>query len=268
MSRPRQAFYGVTGGIIGALIAAASVFTTTGMAMGVASSLPSPDESGTTTGPTPEPTSASTATQDPGDSGTGGDQGDLGGPDASGGSSPEPTTGPVAPTDPGTPTETGGVDPETPTEPEPEPTVITMTDDDGGQALFALADAVPGERLERCIAVTYTGPVSTPVSTRLYFDGVRDTGLAEYLSVSVTEGSGGRWGDCGGFETTQSLLGATTLTEATASHHDFDSGLVTFTPTASSQTVTYLVTVEVDPETPNSAQGSTAGVSLHWEART
>jgi hypothetical protein len=129
-----------------------------------------------------------------------------------------------------------------------------LSDDDAGTALFALTALVPGETQLRCIRVSNDGPA---------LDGIRLVGsaeggdLREFLRFSLDAGSGGRFGDCSGFAGTRLFDGS--LAQFVALHHDYDSGLVTSTPTQTGST-TFRLRVTLD-DVP-AAQGETATVSF------
>lgn len=63
---------------------------------------------------------------------------------------------------------------------------VVVTDDAQGSALFSVTGMVPGERLERCLSVSYSG--SLPAQLRLYGQ-TTGTGLESYLELDVTRGT-------------------------------------------------------------------------------
>src|SRR5947209_14036050 len=82
---------------------------------------------------------------------------------------------------------------------------VQLTDDDGGQALFAAHDLVPGATLTRCIHVRYSGPAAV-AQVRLVAAAVAGP-LAPSLSVTVAVGTGGGFGGCAGFTGTPFYTG-------------------------------------------------------------
>ena len=74
---------------------------------------------------------------------------------------------------------------------------VRLTDDDNGTTLFDLPNMVPGRPESDCIAVTYEGDV-LPVDVRL--DASAEGALAGALLVTIEEGVGGSFQNCGGFE--------------------------------------------------------------------
>ena len=74
---------------------------------------------------------------------------------------------------------------------------VTLTDDDGGSAMFTSADMVPGDVVENCITVDYTGSTFDLDQVKLY-GSVTDNGLGGELDLLVEEGTGGGFGNCTG----------------------------------------------------------------------
>ncbi len=74
---------------------------------------------------------------------------------------------------------------------------VQLTDDDGGAALFAAGDLVPGATVTRCIQVRYTGPAALAEVRLLAADLAGP--LAPNLSVAVSAGTGGGFASCAGF---------------------------------------------------------------------
>jgi hypothetical protein len=74
---------------------------------------------------------------------------------------------------------------------------VHSTDNDSGAAMLALPGATPGASDTSCITVTYAG--SLPSQVRLY-GTTTGTGLASYLDLTVTRGTGAAGFDnCTGF---------------------------------------------------------------------
>lgn len=74
---------------------------------------------------------------------------------------------------------------------------VTLADDDGGRSLVELENMAPGRPVQRCIEVVYTGSV-LPAAVGLAASTSGD--VAPYVDVEIERGTGGRFGDCGGFE--------------------------------------------------------------------
>ena len=57
----------------------------------------------------------------------------------------------------------------------------------------------PGDSVTS-ITATYQGTITNPVAVKLYSSGYVDSAnLADYLNVTIEEGSGGSFGSCAGF---------------------------------------------------------------------
>lgn len=75
---------------------------------------------------------------------------------------------------------------------------VGLVDDDGERALFAERRMVPGQRVSRCLTVTYGGPQP---DTSIHLSAATDTAqpLARYLDLKVEQGAGGSFAGCAGF---------------------------------------------------------------------
>jgi len=75
---------------------------------------------------------------------------------------------------------------------------VALTDNDAGASVFTLAGMAPGDSVEGCVRVTYTGTL--PAAVRLY-GSTGGSGLDAYLALTVTRGGGlsGSSGACAGF---------------------------------------------------------------------
>ena len=151
---------------------------------------------------------------------------------------------------------------------------VTIADDHTASAMLNLANAKPGDRTTGCVKVTYTG--SLPASVRMYANPTG--GLAPYLKVTVTRGSGGSYPSCTGFTTSgegtyvNSTPGVTfsgTLSGLPASWSASadDPAGGTADQWTQNESHSYQVDVQLDPSAPAAAQGLSAGVSFTWEAR-
>ena len=152
---------------------------------------------------------------------------------------------------------------------------VSITDDHTVSTMLALSNAKPGDRTTGCVKVTYTGTL--PATVRMY--ATPSGGLAQYLKVTITRGSGGSYPSCTGFTTTgegtyvnatpgvtfAGTLSALPATWATAG--DDPAGGATPEQWTQNESHAYQVDVQLDPSAPAAAQGLTAGVSFTWEAR-
>lgn len=144
---------------------------------------------------------------------------------------------------------------------------LALADDDTGSALFNVSDLVPGDSVQRCITVTYTGSITASIGdVRLYSSGYTDTGnFADYLDLVIDQGTGGSYADCTGF-TLGSNLVTSTLTAFDTASSNYATGVSAFTPSTSPEARTYRVTATLNAATPDAEQGETVtGLVFTWE---
>lgn len=75
---------------------------------------------------------------------------------------------------------------------------VALSDDDSGTARFSAAAMVPGGANAsgtKCIKVSYTGTVTADIRRCVLPADLTDTGLRQYLTFTVEEGSGGTFAD-------------------------------------------------------------------------
>ncbi len=146
---------------------------------------------------------------------------------------------------------------------------VILSDDDTGTAMFNVTNMVPGDTATACIAVTYSGTVADPSAVKLYSGGYTDSGtLADYLNVTVEEGTGGSFADCSGFVSGATIVSGTTVAGFDTSYTDYASGAGTWDPASTPESRTYRVTVELDAATPNAQQGaSVTALAFVWEVQ-
>lgn len=138
---------------------------------------------------------------------------------------------------------------------------IVLSDDDSGTAMFNATNMTAGQSLVKCIAVTYSGTVTSGVNIRLY--GTASGALAPYLNLTVEQGTGGGFSSCTGFTGSQIYSG--TVSGFAATYTNFGTGLTGWSPTATPDSRTYRVTVTVQND--NNAQSKTATADYTWEAQ-
>jgi camelysin-like metallo-endopeptidase len=84
---------------------------------------------------------------------------------------------------------------------------VSLSDNDGGTALYSVSNKKPGDFAERCIKVTYTGTVGNTIKAyRSAFTG--GTGLDSYIDLAITKGTGDA-GDCSDFSGSTSVYSGT-----------------------------------------------------------
>lgn len=138
---------------------------------------------------------------------------------------------------------------------------VVLDDDDTGSVLFNVNNLAPGDSRTRCIAVTYTGSLTSDVHL---YGTVGGTGLAQYLDVDIDVGSGGDFTSCTGFVASSTLFGDT-LAAFGGAHTNFVNGLGGNAGATDPTTRTYRVTVTLQDD--NAAQGLSATAGFTWEAQ-
>jgi hypothetical protein len=133
---------------------------------------------------------------------------------------------------------------------------IPLTDDDGGQALFAATELGPGRPVTRCLEISYAG-TTAPGDVHLLAEGVSGA-LAGRLDVRVERGTGGGFASCTGFAGSQVFHGPLTdLTDGAAGVDGISTGWV---PAATDRR-TYRITVDVSG---GAAPGQTSAATFRW----
>ena len=147
-------------------------------------------------------------------------------------------------------------------EPSLPEAAVTVEDDDNGSAMFNSPVLKPGDRVQRCIMVTYTRSL-TPVALSLY-GTVADTGLDPYLDLAIEVGSGGAFGDCSDFTPAATVFSGT-LASFAAAHTNSTDGIRQGPFTGSPQSRSYRFTVTLQDD--HAAQGKTASAAFTWETQ-
>jgi hypothetical protein len=139
---------------------------------------------------------------------------------------------------------------------------VHLTDNDGGAVMFNVSGMKPTDAARTsCITVTYDG--SLDANVKLYASAVSNSGVEQYINVTVDTGTTtSGYGDCTGF-TKISTLYSGTLASYPAT---YASGLAEpGNPWTTGEAHAYRVTVSVQNNA--AAQGKTATVAFAWEAQ-
>lgn len=150
---------------------------------------------------------------------------------------------------------------------------VTLEDNDGGVALYALNAAKPGDSKTSCIKVTYTG--SLPATVKLMTPSTIGE-LGPYVNLKIEAGTQTTpsFPSCTGF--TPYVTGGTvyegTLAAFAAANNTFANGISTFptgqTKWETNNSVVYQVTATLSASAPDTAQGKTTGSHIiRWEAQ-
>lgn len=146
---------------------------------------------------------------------------------------------------------------------------VALVDDDLAASMFTVSGMVPGDSVTECITVTYQGTVADPSGVKVYSGGYTDSGdLANYLNLTIEEGTGGTFGDCTGFTLENIIESGTTLAGFDATHTDYATGAGVWDPASTPVSKTYRFTVALDAATPDVEQGeSVTAATFTWEVQ-
>ena len=141
---------------------------------------------------------------------------------------------------------------------------VVLVDDDLTATMFTVTALKPLDPQTECITVTYQGSLDAAVT--LYGAVTAGDGLDAYLDLTVYRGTGGTFGDCTGFTSSETVYTGT-LDGFATDHTDFGNGAGTWAPTGGApdddMTYQFVVTLQDD----NAAQGLTATATFTWEAQ-
>lgn len=162
---------------------------------------------------------------------------------------------------------------------------VTITDDDAGAVLFDLgagshtdaADLKPGDVIEACIEISYTGSLDADIRFYAADDAIAGEDLADYLDLVVERGTGGSYNDCTGFSAAATVFDSGTSSDGDADgtagelsdlyleHSSFATGADTWDTTTDGTTNVYRFQLTVQDD--NGAQSETAAATFTWEAQ-
>lgn len=143
---------------------------------------------------------------------------------------------------------------------------VAISDDDSGTARFSATDMVPGglnASATQCIKVSYTGTVTADIRMYVLPGNLTDTGLGQYLTFTVEEGSGGTFADCTGFTAGATVYGPGTLAAFTTAYDSFADGFSSWQPVGAANR-TYRITYALQDN--NAAQSKSVNAVFTWEA--
>ena len=150
---------------------------------------------------------------------------------------------------------------------------VVIDDGQGGTAVFSAGAMAPGDSVEACFDVVYSGTVTATSGVSFYVSDLVDTdsgaggdaaatALSDDLDVDVQLGA---LGEVCGAVTGTPLHTAVALDSLPTT---FAGGATGWTPTASSdRTRAFRITVTLGSDTLNDAQGDTATATFTWEAQ-
>lgn len=138
---------------------------------------------------------------------------------------------------------------------------VVLNDDDSGSVMFNVTNMAPGDSRTSCIAVSYTGSLTSNVHL---YGTVGGSGLGNYLDVSIQIGTGGSFSSCTGFVSSSTIYTGT-LTNFGATRTNFANGLGGYNGATNPTSRTYRITVTLQDD--NAAQAKTATAGFTWEAQ-
>jgi hypothetical protein len=141
---------------------------------------------------------------------------------------------------------------------------VVLSDDDSTNVLFHVSNLKPGDNETRCITVTYSGSLNA--SVKLYA-ATAGTGLAQYLDLTVEQGTGGAFGDCTGFTPGASPTYTGTLAGFASAYQNFGNGWGSFAPTGGAPIDSKTYRIKYTLQNDNAAQGKDASATFTWEAQ-
>lgn len=149
---------------------------------------------------------------------------------------------------------------------------VYISDNDAGSAMYNVSNQKPGDTVQACILLTYSGTL--PSDVRLYTTSTINA-VGQYIDLTVEKGTGsGAFPACTGFSAESTVYSGTLSGFATAAN-DWTSGISAF-PGAQTQwnqndTLVYRFTLTVQDD--NNANGGAGGPlssgvhSFTWEAQ-
>ena len=148
---------------------------------------------------------------------------------------------------------------------------VTITNERSGAVIFTggTTNMAPGATDSKCVRVTYQGSLASEV--RMYASTYTDSGLAQYLHVTIEEGDGGTFADCTGFTRTAYLVNDQLAADVffplgVAAHRNYADGLGgAWQPSSNPSYKTYKVTYSL-PSATTGGQGSGLVITFTWEA--
>ena len=150
---------------------------------------------------------------------------------------------------------------------------VTLADNDGGTALYAIAAAKPGDSQTSCIKVTYTGSLNA--SVKIYTPSTIGE-LGPFVNLKIEPGTqtSPSFPSCTAFTPDSGgALYEGTLAAFATEHNSFANGITDNPGTVATKWVTndavvYRVTATLSASAPDSAQGKTTGTHIiRWEAQ-
>jgi hypothetical protein len=145
---------------------------------------------------------------------------------------------------------------------------VQLADNDLGTAMFNnVTNLVPGQVVDRCIDVTYTGTVD-PTAVQLYIAGTPTGTLGTYLNLTIdyAPDTADAYGSCATFPGSPTPVYNGTLAAFATAHAAYATGATTWNPAGGPETRTFRFRISVQDNVAAVGLNSTFGFS--WETRT
>ena len=144
---------------------------------------------------------------------------------------------------------------------------VNLVDDDSATVMFNVSNMAPGDSSTNCITVTYNGSIADPAAVRLYSAGFTDSSdLANWLNLTIDEGTGGSFGDCSGFTLQNTIESGGDLIAFDTTHTDYASGAGVWDPASTPESKTYRFSFTLDASVPDTEEGaSVTALGFTWE---
>ena len=151
---------------------------------------------------------------------------------------------------------------------------VNIADNDAAAAMYSVSNREPGDVVEKCIKVTYTGTLDADV--KLYTTSSIGS-LGPYVNLTITPGTQATsvFPDCTGFVADGAAIFNNTLSNFASSHSGWANGLVdnpgaVATKWVSNDAVVYKFTLTLADD--NNANGGSSALTtgshaFTWEAR-
>jgi hypothetical protein len=148
---------------------------------------------------------------------------------------------------------------------------VAIGDNDSGSAMYNVSNQKPGDVVQKCIKVDYTG--SLAASVKLYTASTIGS-LGQYIDLQIRTGSGSpTFPGCSGFSADGSDLYSGTLANFASTYTSYSNGLLDAGPGSNTSwvngnSVVYRFTLTLQGSAPDSAQNTSTGShSITWEAQ-
>ena len=148
---------------------------------------------------------------------------------------------------------------------------VVLGDNDSGSAMYNVTNAKPGDSVQQCIKVNYTGSLASTV--KLYTTSSIGA-LGPYIDVQIRTGSGSpTFPGCTGFTPDASDIYSGTLANFGTTYNSYANGLLDAGPGnntswVNGDSVVYRFTLTLQASAPDAAQGTTTGShAFTFEAR-